>query len=95
MRPLAFTGLALAVILASLSLAHADYRCDRPPKPNCITVMIGGNRADFDFCRMEMMTFQRKVSEFVACLHRQQEDAIGELNQAISDFNACASGATC
>ena len=95
MTPLAFTGLALAVSLASLSPAHADYRCDRPLKPSCIVLMIGGRSADFEFCRAEMVSFQRRVSDFVACLHRQQDEAVSELNQAISDFNACASGATC
>lgn len=84
-----------AVMTCLVTVSNAQRYCDRPRDPSCIILMMGGNRTEFEGCRLQMMNFQDRVREYVACLDGEQKDAIQQLNDSIRRFNACASGVTC
>ncbi len=85
--------LAAAMMVALVSMpAKAQLFCSRPEDPQCVSLMTGGDKTDFDLCRLEMIEYQNRVKQYVQCLRDEEDDVTRKLNSSIDQFNVCASG---
>lgn len=85
---------------AALDLECREFRpiiqtrqLERPEAPTCIRFGFGrfNSQSEFDFCRLDMETYQRKVRRYQDCLASEAETSIDEFNEAVRNFNERAS----
>jgi hypothetical protein len=68
----------------------------RPEKPICIDMMRSPiDQYTFGSCKIEMDDYHIDMSDYLACLKAESDDAVLEFNRDVESFNCKARGGYC
>lgn len=85
---------ALALDFACMDFrpTFQDRQLERPKPPDCVAG-FGQFNDEFEFerCRSEMTEYQTELRRYGECLVSEQNEAIGEYNETVRQFNNKAS----
>ena len=92
-RTIALLGVLLACVPAR---GMAQPLCYRPTEPSCARyLMPSSDTWEFEHCRSLLVRFQSEVQEYLACMSRERDAILAELEYSIRRFNQCARDRFC